>query len=295
MEAVSLALLGLGTGIFGVLVGSGGGIILGPLLLIFSPLQAHVVAGTTLAMVAVTSISGGVAYRRLGVIDVRSGVLFAGAAIPGSVIAPFVVKNIAGDTFRVLFGLLLLGLAVQMLTGSRGPFGSLGRRFVENLWGLRPRASSPVDPAQDVPAVVTAPPTRVVRTTSGEVFEYRFNEALATSFNVLLGFISAFFGTGGGFVRTPVLVAAFGFPVKVAVATSVFALSIYATTGAAVHAAIGQVEWYPTLVWAGLGLLVGSQIGVRVSTVVQSAWILRALVVVLLVMGVRLLSQGLIG
>ena len=247
-------------------------------------------------MVAVTSVSGAVAYRRLGVIDVRSGLLFAGAAIPGSVIAPIVVKDVSGDTFRVLFGLLLLGLAFHMLARSRIRFGERAGQLVERVWAIRrSRASSGVDLSRAAPVIGAATPTRVIRTMSGEVFEYRFNESLATSFNILLGFISAFFGTGGGFLRTPVLVVSFGFPVKVAVATSMFALSIYATTGAAVHAAIGHVEWYPTLVWAGLGLLVGSQIGVRVSTMVQSAWILRALVVVLLAMGVRLLLQGLTG
>ena len=297
MEVISLALLGLATGVFGVLVGSGGGIILGPLLLIFSDLQAQVVAGTTLAMVAVTSLSGAVAYRRLGVIDTRSGMLFAGAAVPGSVLAPFVVKNVAGGTFRTLFGLLLVALAFHMLFRSRFHLRTGTGHLLVGMWTSLV-ARTPVHGGGPARAGAPAAPsavTRLIRTTDGQTYEYRFNEVLATSFNVLLGFISGFFGTGGGFLRTPVLVTAFGFPVKVAVATSVFALSIYATAGAAVHAAIGHVEWYPTLVWTGIGLLVGSQIGVRLSTAIQSIWILRALVVVLLAMGVRLLAQGLAG
>ena len=129
----------------------------------------------------------------------------------------------------------------------------------------------------------------------GETFEYEFNEALAAGFNFVLGFISAFFGTGGGFLRTPVLVAAFGFPIQVAVATSIFALSIYATAGAGVHALLGHIEWYPTFVSAGAGLLVGSQIGVWLAPKVRSQWTVQMLIALLLVMGVRLLVQAVRG
>ena len=275
-----LALMGLATGTYGVLVGSGGGIILGPLLLIFTDLETNVVAGTTLAMVALTSLSGSVVYRRIGVVDVRSGLLFAAAAIPGSVIAPFIVKNIAGDAFRALFGLLLLGLATYMIVGHRvNVFAPFGRPLARAWSATRAGQVRAAD--------------RHIETKSGERFDYRFNEPLATSFNFALGFVSAFFGTGGGFLRTPVLIAAFDFPVRVAVATSVFALSIYATIGAAVHWSIGNVEAYPTLVCTGAGLLVGSQIGARLSNVIPVAWILRALTAVLLAMGVRLVVQAL--
>ena len=55
--------------------------------------------------------------------------------------------------------------------------------------------------------------------------------------------MSSFFGTGGGFIRTPLLISWFGFPVTVAAATSIFALSIYASFGGAIHILRGNVEW----------------------------------------------------
>lgn len=170
----------------------------------------------------------------------------------------------------MLFGLLLLGLAAHM------------------LWSAARPKEAPKKPAN------AAVRSRHIRASSGEEFDYRYNEALAAGFNVVLGFISAFFGTGGGFIRTPVLVSAFGFPVRVAVATSVFALALYATAGAAVHAILGHVQWYPTFVWAGLGLLAGAQTGALLAARVRSSWVLRALAALLLVMGARLLIQGLL-
>ena len=266
--------MGIGTGTYGVLIGTGGGVVIVPVLLLFSDMEPQAVAGTSLALVSVNSISGSVAYRALGLIDHRSGLLFAAAAIPGSVVAPFALKAVAGDAFRVLFGLLLIALAVHILL-RRG----------------EPERPAPVSshPGSAGGAV------RRITTSEGETFQYQFNEALATSFNVILGFISAFFGTGGGFLRTPVLVAAFSFPVRVAAATSIFALSIYATVGTVVHASLGHVDWYPTLVWAGIGLLVGGQMGARLSSLLGGVWILRLLVILLITMGLRVTAQGLWG
>ena len=269
-----LALLGLGTGTFGIMVGTGGGLILAPVLLLLFNMEPENVAGTSLALVAVNSFLGSSAYYRLGLVDRRSGLVFAGAAVPGSIVAPFAVEAVAGDTFRVLFGLLLVGLAIYILVG--------------------PRIGSQV-PVRSRTLVSAMVASRRITTGRGQVFQYEFNEALAASFSALVGFISAFFGTGGGFLRTPVLVTAFGFPVRVAVATSVFALSIYTTTGSMVHASLGHVDWYPTVVWVGVGLLAGSQIGARLAATIQTAWILRMLIVLLLAMGTRLLVQGVQG
>ena len=274
MEWLWLLLLGLGTGTFGVTVGTGGGVILVPMLLLFFGMEPQDVAGTSLALVAINSFLGSCAYHWMGLVDRRSGLLFAAAAIPGSVVAPFAVEAVAAGTFQVLFGILLVGLALYM--------------------AFRLRQSSKVATRSKplLPVMVTS---RRIATRRGEVYNYQFNEGLASGFNVILGFISAFFGTGGGFMRTPVLVSAFSFPVRVAVATSVFALSIYATVGAAVHASLGHVDWYPTLMWAGMGLMVGSQIGARLAATVQPRWILRLLIVLLLIIGGRLIAEGFVG
>ena len=133
---------------------------------------------------------------------------------------------------------------------------------------------------------------RSIVSSKGKEFNFQFNESLATAFNLLLGFISSFFGTGGGFIRTPVLVSGFKFPIQVAVATSIFALSIYATLGAAVHTYLGNVDWYPTFIYSGVGLIIGGQIGARLMEYVKGSLILKILLFVVLIMGVYLILQG---
>ena len=178
MDWLWLMLIGLVTGAYGLLVGSGGALILGPVFLIFFGLEPPVVAGTALALVAVNSFSGALTYRRMGLVDVRSGLIFAAAAIPGSVLAPFFVTSVAGGTFRILFGLLLIAVAFQILIRNPAPEDS---------------------PKKTKRVVGAAARSREITTGSGQVFRYEFNESLATAFNFVLGFISSFFGTGGGF------------------------------------------------------------------------------------------------
>ena len=243
-----------------------------PALLLFSEMDHAVVAGTSLALVPLTGISSSIAYLRNGLVDRRSGLIFGIAAIPGSIVGPLAVGWVADGWFRGFFGILLGSLAVFMLIRSKLQSEKLGRR--KHL-------------------IQTTVRRRHLTTSTGEVFDYEFNEGLAAAFNMIVGFISAFLGTGGGFIRTPVLVAIFAFPVKVAVATSMFAIVIHATGGGLVHAALGHVDLYPTFVWVGVGLLIGSQIGPFVAMRIRAFLIVRMLTFVLLALGVRLIIQGL--
>ena len=266
------ALVGVVSGAYGVLVGAGGGFIVSPVLLTLSDIEPETIAGTVLTAIAVNSILVAWTYRSMKVVDYRSGLLFAAPAIPGAVIGAFVVGAVDSDIFRTLFGVMLVLLAVQLAVRSRVP-EDVQTGELKHLISLTVRR-------------------RNIRTESGEEYSYEFNEALATSFNVILGFISSFFGIGGGFLRTPILVIAFGFPVRIAAATSVFALAIYGTAGALTHAALGHIELFPTLVFVTAGIVVGGQIGARVSGRIRGAWALRMLMAVVLALGIRLIWQG---
>ena len=308
VEWLTLSAFGFVTGVFGVLVGAGGGFVLVPILRIFFDKDPSIVAGTVLALVAVNSMSGAFAYRYMRLVDRRSAYLFAAAAIPGSVLAPFVLKraleNLPG-MFDAMFGILLVALAVRMVTQQ---FDS---RRSSAFARARHRRRSFVNPSTLHRRRITAE--------SGETFRYRLSERWAVLINFVLGFVSSFFGVGGGFLRTPILVYAFGFPVQVAVATSIYALSFYTTAGAATHAIhgnieclfqssrwvcepdaapyalIGNIEWFPTFIFAGIGLVIGGQVGARLSRKVQGPWVLRLLMLLILAMGVQLVIQGFFG
>ena len=246
-----------------MLVGAGGGFIIAPLLRIFFDKNPEIVAGTTVTLVAINSISGAFAYRSMRVVDRRSAVIFALAAIPGSVVAPFVLSSALEGVpgiYDFPFGLLLILLAVRIAT-------------------QKDVADEPTPPSKlrNGPRFVKAASLkrRVVTTRAGRTYRYRLHEGYGAGVNLVLGFVSSFFGIGGGWLRTPILVYLFGFPVQIAVATSIFTLSFYTTAGAATYALRGAVEWFPTLLFTGAGLIVGAQIGARLSNVVRGIWIMR--------------------
>jgi uncharacterized membrane protein YfcA len=267
---VYLFLIGAGTGVFGAMVGTGGGVVLVPVLLLFFGMDPVMVAGTSLALVALTGVTSALMYLRHNLVDRRSGLIFMAAALPGSLAAPFAVERVGGDVFRVLFGAIIAGLAVYLLY----------------------RSSRPGEVSSDISSRIK-PTVRSRRIhADGVTHEYRFNEGLAALFNFFIGFVSAFFGAGGGFLRTPVLVTMFGFPVRIAAATSLFAMAVYATAGAGVHAYLGHVEWLPTFAAIAPGLLIGSPTGVWLARKTRSVSIVVMLAALLFVMGVRLVWQG---
>ena len=276
LDWILMVLLGVFSGAYGVLVGAGGGFILSPmLLLLFDTEEPEMVAGTVLAAIAINSILVAIRYIRMKVVDYRSALLFAGAAAPGAVIGAFGVSAVAPEIFRTLFGILLLLLALQL--------------------AFRPNIVRVLRIGQARRLISLPVSQRHITTATGQEYRYEFNETLATSFNVVLGFISSFFGIGGGFLRTPVLVLAFGFPVRIAAASSVFALAIYGSAGALTHGYLGNIELFPTLLFIGTGLAAGGQIGAMLSGRIGGVWVMRMLLVVVFLLGVRLIWQGVAG
>ena len=75
--------MGFVTGVFGVMIGAGGGFVLVPMLRIFFDKDPVIVDGTVLAPVALNAMSGAVKYRLMRVLDSRSAYMFAIVAIPG--------------------------------------------------------------------------------------------------------------------------------------------------------------------------------------------------------------------
>lgn len=127
MDAASwaeLILLGLAVGTFGTLIGAGGGFLLVPLLLLLYPdTPASTITAISLAVVFVNATSGSIAYARLGRIDYRTGVVFAAASAPGAVLGSLVTELLPRGVFDIVFGVVLMGLAVYLLIWGRSTEG----------------------------------------------------------------------------------------------------------------------------------------------------------------------------
>src|SRR5580765_7464998 len=101
---IVLILTGFLIGIFGTLIGAGGGFILIPILILSYPeLNPATITAISIVIVAANAISGSIAYARSGRIDFKAGVLFALFTIPGSVLGVLSTSYIPRTLFNVLF------------------------------------------------------------------------------------------------------------------------------------------------------------------------------------------------
>lgn len=84
------------------------------------------------------------------------------------------------------------------------------------------------------------------------------------------------------------------FPIHIATATSHFVLSLMGLSGSIVHYFKGDLhQGFFEIVWLGLGVIVGAQIGARLSTRIQGKTIIRSLAMALLVVAARILWMSL--
>ena len=197
LQFLWLILLGFFAGGYGTIVGAGGGFIIAPSLLLMYPTAApETSTSISLAVVFVNALSGTLAYARSKRIDYRYGMVFSFAAVPGAVFGALTTTTLNRAKFDLCFGLLMFGVALFLIwrPGKKTAGGTL-KRTVEieknSAWSIT------------MLLVVTG---------------------LSTS----LGFISSFFGIGGGFLHVPALVHFLKFPVHTATATSIFILTITA-------------------------------------------------------------------
>src|SRR3972149_5307836 len=109
-----MAIGGVLTGIFGALLGLGGGIFIIPMLTLIFDMPIHVAIGTSLVGVIATSSGAASTYVRSHLSDIRLGLTLEVASSFGAVIGGLVAGFLDRDVLGILFALLLLYTALSM-------------------------------------------------------------------------------------------------------------------------------------------------------------------------------------
>jgi uncharacterized membrane protein YfcA len=109
---------------------------------------------------------------------------------------------------------------------------------------------------------------------------------------ILGGFISSLLGVGGGVFFVPVLALLIGLPQRTAAATSTFLIGLTAATSAIIYFRQGQMD-LDVSIPAAIGILVGAQLGARVSGKLSDLFLRRMFAVVKIVTA-SLLLKGVI-
>ena len=268
MEFVGLVALGLAVGVYGTLIGAGGGFVLVPILLMLYPSgpdnKPETLTAISLAMVVANAASGTVAYAHMKRIHLRAGIYFAVATLPGAVIGAEIVKHIPRQAFTLIMSAFLLVIAAVLIVRPRDRRGG---------------SDGAADPS--------------LHSRSGwPVFPFNVPLGVAISFGV--GFVASMLGVGGGIVHVPAMVSFLHFPVHVATATSHFVLVFTALAGVLTHLADGTLKGADLLhrvLPLVIGVVPGSQVGTRLAKYVHGTLILRLLGAAMAIVAIRLLCS----
>lgn len=209
----------------------GGGGILAIPLLILAGVPADEAGTTALVVVGVGAIGGLIPHARAGRVDWTEGIMFGALGVAGAVAGSLAALGTEDQVQLILFAGLLVVAGLLML-----------RKALNT-----PDATQIQEPRGRVswPAVAAT--------------------ALA------VGFLTGFFGVGGGFLVVPALTLVLGMPIHRATATALLVIVINA--GAAFIPRATQALDLNAVVVVTAGVLVASALGARWST----HWSRRAL------------------
>ncbi len=252
---------GFFAGIFGTLIGIGGGIVFVPVFLLvfhFTPQEA---VGTSLVAVFANALSGSISYLRQKRVDITSGWKFSLATLPGAFLGAW-LTSLTGNALVIIFGFTMTILAIFTL------FSRFHYRTSQNKVQ-----------------------TRTIIDAHGEVFRYSPKTGMGIVISFFVGVISGLLGIGGGVIHVPALIGLLGFPAHIATATSHFVLAISAFGGGISHFVLGNIVILPAIIVA-VSAIPGAQIGAAISRRVTSHIITRLLALALVMVGVRLILKG---
>ena len=265
---VLLPVLGLVLSTMGTLVGLGGGFVLVPVLLyLFPEASPGTISSISLSVVFLNALSATVGNVRARRIDLRTAVLLTVGAIPASIAGSVMAGMVSRERFEIAFGVMLVIGAVYV--------------FWRSAKGLQSGNGN------------GHAPNREIRERRGPVYRFYVNTLLAGVISPLAGFVSSFFGIGGGVVHVPAMTFILKIPPRVVSATALFVLVPTSLAGVLTRIAEGQYhEGWRRAGLLGIGALVGAQLGIYLSTRVNQRVVLVILANAMVLVGVRQIVAG---
>jgi len=220
-------------------------------------------------MVLANGISGSIGYLRQRRADWRLALLIVSTGVPTSILGAIVVQRVSHAGFDLLYGAMLIFLFINVM-----------RRRSESLKGAPPAAD------------FAGMKEHTLVDADGTKFVYFYNARFTLAAGLFMGFISSFFGIGGGVVFMMLAIAKFRMPVHVVTATSTVAMLLTAPVGVATHALAHDIDWSFAVPLA-CGGLIGGQIGPLIGKRLSTPQLLGALGYAMLIAAIALVARHL--
>jgi uncharacterized protein len=267
---LGFVVLGFVTGLYGTLIGAGGGFVLMPILLLLFPKEnPALITSISLAVVFFNALAGSESYALMKRIDYKSGLMFAAATIPGAIIGALNTAAVSRPLFNGIFGTLLAvgGAFLAFRPDPKDCVRGIHRHYYES-W-------------------------RHLVEANGVCHDYSFNTFVGIGLSFVVGYVSSFLGIGGGIIHVPAMTYFLHFPVHIATATSHFVLAIMALTGTLTHVVAGTFPQGANITLSlAIGALLGAPLGAHLSNRIHGRWIIRSLAFALCLVSIRILMTA---
>ncbi|MEZ5144271.1 MAG: sulfite exporter TauE/SafE family protein [Acidimicrobiales bacterium] len=254
-------------------LGGGGSILAVPVLVYAAGESPKQATTTSLLVVGTTAVGGMVAHLRAGRVRVVPGILFGLAGVGGSLLGTQMNHYVDENVLLLAFAGLMAVAAWRMWVNQAVP--GAGDEDFELYPEDGPEVSPPGPGAVVAPALATRRSVVVVKVLVA---------------GTIVGFITGFFGVGGGFVVVPALVLALGFDMAEAVGTSLLVIAINSAVALATRVGTSGVDWgvaVPFTIAGLLGVSVGKRLADRLPTTTLVRWFVGLLVVLAVYVAIR--------
>lgn len=270
---VETFLASIGAGIFGALLGLGGGAIIVPVLTIALGIDIHYAIGASIVSVIATSSGAAAAYLRDGVTNIRVGMFLEMATTTGAIAGAFIAGFLGGPILFIIFGGVLLYSAFAMFRRRNAELpAGIEMGPLANFLHL---GSSYYDTSLD-------------RLVQYNVRGARYGLPLM----FIAGAVSGLLGIGSGVLKVPAMDIAMKLPMKVSTATSNLMIGVTAAASAGVYFVRGDVNPFIAAPVA-MGVLIGATLGTRIMMRARSTQIRKVFIIVLVIVALEMLAKGL--
>ncbi|SFR00396.1 sulfite exporter TauE/SafE family protein [Desulfoscipio geothermicus] len=260
-------------GILAVMAGVGGGVLFVPIISSFFPFHLDFVRGAGLIVALAGALAAGPGLLKANLANLRLALPVALIASTFSIVGAFIGLALPANILQICLGATITMIALLFVFSKNSEFPKVGKADAVtkalNISGsyYEPSAGRPVD-------------WTVWRTPQGFLIF------------IAIGVVAGMFGLGAGWANVPVLNLLMGAPLKIAVGSSKFLLSITDTSAAWVYLNQGAV--LPIIaVPSVLGIMLGSLVGVKLLAVAKPKMVRYLVIAMLLFAGIRSLLKGL--
>jgi len=260
-------------GIIAVLGGVGGGVLFVPIVGVFFPFNLDFVRGAGLLIALSGALAAGPGLLKRGLADLRLSLPLALIASTSAIVGTMIGLSLPKNVVNTFLGLTILGIVVIMLTAKESEYPEV-------------KKADALSQALKIYGVYYEP-------TIGKEIEWKVHRTpLALLLFVVIGIMAGMFGLGAGWANVPALNLLMGVPLKVAVSTSKFLLSITDTSAAWIYLNSGAI--IPMIVVPSIiGIMLGSIVGVRILAIAKPKIIRWVVIGLLAFSGLRALLKGL--